>query len=49
MSEDIDSIEWTPEFYLNVDNFSGSVNESDPHDANTRSAINYFFNSKINA
>ena len=48
MSEDIGSIEWTPEFYLSADNFSGVVNESDSHDANTRSAINYFFNSKIN-
>lgn len=48
MSEDIDSIEWTTEFQLSADNFSGVVNESDPHDANTRSAINYFFNSTIN-
>jgi len=43
MSEEPDSIEWNSEFYLSHNNFLGVVNESDPHDANTDSGVNYFF------
>jgi hypothetical protein len=43
MSEEPDSIEWNSDFYLSHNNFSGVVNETDSHDANTDAGVNYFF------
>ncbi len=48
MSDESDLIEWNAEFNLSENNFLGTVNESDPHDANTRAGVNYFFKHRVN-
>jgi len=47
MSNDLEPIEWNPEFYLTKNNFLGDVDESDLHDARTRSHTHFTFEHSI--
>jgi len=47
LSEESDSIEWTPSFVLTENHFLGTPDPEDPHDASSHTGVNYFFEHEL--